>query len=135
MSSETVDYGVDITDPVVNAETRAPMLIAVLCVGAFLTLLFVSLRIYTRAFILRQLGADDATIVIAVVFCLATIFVTGMGSYRAWPCSFSSSVLTDMNPEVRYGLGRHTWVVPHDEYLIQQRVGRTSSVKAQIPSS
>jgi hypothetical protein len=79
MSSNTTDWGVDINDPVINAESHTPAMAGVLISCAVLEVIFVSLRMFTRVHLLRKPGADDVTIVIAEVFALATIFVTGMG--------------------------------------------------------
>jgi hypothetical protein len=59
--------GINTTDPVINAQTRAPILVAIAISFGLASLTLVSLRIYTRWRLVKDVGADDVTIVIAEV--------------------------------------------------------------------
>ena len=59
--------------PELDAETRVPALIGVSVAFATASTIAVGLRLYTRGFVIRALGIDDATIAFAQV----------------WPCSKS----------------------------------------------
>jgi len=64
------DYsGFNTTDPVINAETRSPIVYTVCITFGLISLAAVILRLYTRIVLLRckRLGADDVAIIIAEV--------------------------------------------------------------------
>lgn len=53
--------------PELDAETRVPILVGISIAFALASTIVVLLRLYTRTFILRTLGWDDATITFAQV--------------------------------------------------------------------
>ncbi len=56
-------------DPVRAAESNTAMLVAVLTVFHVLALVFVSLRVYARAVIIKTFGKDDIFMVLSAVCC------------------------------------------------------------------
>jgi len=56
-------------NPALDGESRVSEIIAILSVTTSLSTLIVALRCYTRAFILKSFGPDDAVIVPAQVCC------------------------------------------------------------------
>ncbi|KAK2055708.1 hypothetical protein LY76DRAFT_577640 [Colletotrichum caudatum] len=73
-------------------ETRAPLLIGMMASFLAFTFIFVALRVYVRAVVMRNWGPDDSCIVISyilafltgLVFCIGTS--TGLGKH-AWALS------------------------------------------------
>jgi len=55
------------TDPVINAESRQSTLIAVLIAFPIVSVVAISLRLYTRVYMLRYAGPDDISICVAEV--------------------------------------------------------------------
>ncbi|EAU33640.1 conserved hypothetical protein [Aspergillus terreus NIH2624] len=80
---------------------RGQHALTVSAVFTSLATFFTILRIYTRAFIVKQMGADDWTILVSLVFTWAffAIFVQ----------------------EVRYLMGEHLDKIPHDVYVKQMK--------------
>jgi hypothetical protein len=70
------DFGaLNTTDPVVNAESQAPTVIAICITFALLSAVAIALRLYTRISILGQAGADDVTIVVAEVSAFCSVLL------------------------------------------------------------
>ncbi|GAB1314624.1 hypothetical protein MFIFM68171_04834 [Madurella fahalii] len=84
-------------DPALDAESRVGEIIAILSVASVLSTLAVGLRIYCRAFMLRSFGWDDGLILPAQVLTLASAVAIGL--------------------EAKYGLGRHVWMMPDENYF------------------
>ncbi|KXX73360.1 hypothetical protein MMYC01_209508 [Madurella mycetomatis] len=84
-------------DPALDAESRVGEIIAILSVASVLSTLVVVLRIYCRAFMLRSFGWDDGLILPAQVLALASAVAIGL--------------------EAKYGLGRHVWMMPDEDYI------------------
>ncbi|KAK0710546.1 hypothetical protein B0T21DRAFT_78745 [Apiosordaria backusii] len=84
-------------NPALDEESRVPEIIAILSVASILSTLVVSLRCYSRAVILRTFGLDDAVIIPAQILTLATAVAIGL--------------------EAKYGLGRHSWTMPAENYI------------------
>ncbi|KAF4556033.1 Hypothetical protein D9617_2g060000 [Elsinoe fawcettii] len=80
--------------PEYNAQDNAERILTFLGVTGGLAMLVVMLRIYVRQFMLRFTGADDITMVLAMLFGIA-VFVCFCG-------------------EVQYGMGRHMTVITPD---------------------
>lgn len=91
-------------DPAVSTPTppdinRGPQILAVCGTLVGLAVAAVSLRVYVRATITRQLGWDDGLIAAAVLVMLAEMVV--------------------IVPEVRYGAGRHVqYIVPASDAVV-----------------
>lgn len=79
-------------DPVIDAESRKPEIVAILSVFTAVSTIAVVLRCHARLFLLRCFGLDDAVMVAAQVLTIASAVAIGI--------------------EAAYGLGRHTWVIP-----------------------
>ncbi|KAK3994350.1 hypothetical protein QBC44DRAFT_43697 [Cladorrhinum sp. PSN332] len=84
-------------NPALDGESRVGEIIAILSVASILSTLVVSLRCYSRAVILRSFGLDDALIVPAQILTLASALAIGL--------------------EAKYGLGRHIWMMPDEDYI------------------
>ncbi|PKS10929.1 hypothetical protein jhhlp_002687 [Lomentospora prolificans] len=89
-------------DPANDNESQVPTVITVAVTFATLSTVFTSLRVFTRARLLRMMCADDWAIVFAQ---LISIIV---------------SVLTVI--ETQYALGRHMWAVPPEDVLMQIKI-------------
>lgn len=57
----------NIADAAVDAQSKRPKIIAISIIFPVLSILVVSLRLYTRLFMLRRTGPDDWVIVVALV--------------------------------------------------------------------
>src|SRR5690349_3367562 len=55
------------SDPAVNAQSKLTVIYAISIVSPALSVLIVSLRFYTRHYILNRIGLDDKVILVAVV--------------------------------------------------------------------
>jgi hypothetical protein len=138
--------GLVTTDPVINAETRSPVVIAIAVSFSAVSLLVVILRLYTRICLLNFAGSDDVTIVIAEVInpwsrpvgrkhlaytctmkvlAIATAVGASMGMSRDISRSVNETACTDKNLEAKHGLGRHTWTVSKEDAQIQLKVWLT----------
>lgn len=61
-----------------EADTRAPLILGVVLTLLLLTLSIVLLRVYTRAMLLKQFGADDIWAVLSMV--IPSFYVKARGS-------------------------------------------------------
>jgi hypothetical protein len=59
--------GYNTTDPVINAQTRGPTVVAIALAFSIASLTVVILRMYTRMCIVKCAGSDDVTIILAEV--------------------------------------------------------------------
>ncbi|KAK4202872.1 hypothetical protein QBC40DRAFT_319530 [Triangularia verruculosa] len=84
-------------NPALDGESRVGEIIAILSVASVLSTLVVALRCYCRAVILRSFGLDDVLIVPAQILTLASAVAIGL--------------------EAKYGLGRHIWMMPDEDYV------------------
>jgi len=134
--------GLVTTDAAINAETRAPIVIAVAASFSFVTVTVVILRIYTRVCMIKFAGADDVAIVIAEVNKSILVprentlglrgcrvdFRLGYGhwcfdGYVSGHLSpADEAMIADANLEAKHGLGKHTWTVSKDDKQIQLKV-------------
>lgn len=58
------------TDPVINAQTQEPSILAICISFSIISFVAVALRLYTRIRIVRRPGPDDVTIVFAEVIAV-----------------------------------------------------------------
>ncbi|CAK7210381.1 hypothetical protein SBRCBS47491_000761 [Sporothrix bragantina] len=86
-------------DPLLDAETRVPILIGTAIAFCIATSLVVILRLYTRQAIVRVIGIDDYTMLVAAILAIGVTI---------------STILQAEN-----GLGRHSWLVTSDETMVQ----------------
>ncbi|CAK7199777.1 hypothetical protein SEUCBS139899_002460 [Sporothrix eucalyptigena] len=86
-------------DPALDAQTRVPILIGTAIAFSIATSLVVILRMYTRQAIVRSLGIDDYTMLIAAILAIGVTI---------------STILQAEN-----GLGRHAWLVTDAETMVQ----------------
>ncbi|KAL2020590.1 hypothetical protein VTK56DRAFT_8178 [Thermocarpiscus australiensis] len=84
-------------DPALDNESRTTEIIAILTVASILSTLVVALRTYCRGFLLRSFGWDDGVMLPAQVLVLASAVAIGL--------------------EAKYGLGRHAWTMPAENYI------------------
>ncbi|KAL2138503.1 hypothetical protein VTI28DRAFT_6653 [Corynascus sepedonium] len=84
-------------DPALDSQSRVGEIIAIITVTSILSTLAVVLRCYSRAVILRSFGLDDAIMVPAQILTLASALAIGL--------------------ETKYGLGRHSWVMPDEDFI------------------
>ncbi|KAK3903666.1 hypothetical protein C8A05DRAFT_32607 [Staphylotrichum tortipilum] len=84
-------------NPALDHESRADEIIAILSIASVLSTLVVAMRTYSRAVILRSFGPDDAIIIPAQILTLASALAIGL--------------------ETKYGLGRHIWMMPAEDYI------------------
>ncbi|RMZ77903.1 hypothetical protein DV738_g4147, partial [Chaetothyriales sp. CBS 135597] len=82
----------------VNPETHGPGLVIICILMASLGVVVVSIRLYSRAFITRALGIDDALIVVASAFAIALSVLNALASSK-W--------MTD----------RHVWDIPRSTFV------------------
>ncbi|KDN66580.1 hypothetical protein CSUB01_10139 [Colletotrichum sublineola] len=80
-----------------DGETRFAEILAILVVGAVLSTLAVALRAFTRLKMLRTFGLDDVIMVVAQILALGTAVAIGL--------------------ESKWGLGKHSWVQPKEDYV------------------
>ncbi|TQN65062.1 Satratoxin biosynthesis SC1 cluster protein 4, partial [Colletotrichum shisoi] len=80
-----------------DGESRFAEILAVLIVGSVLSTAAVALRAFTRMRMLRTFGLDDSVMVVAQILVIGTAVVIGL--------------------ETRYGLGKHSWVQPPEDYV------------------
>ncbi|KAI1371934.1 hypothetical protein F4677DRAFT_434073 [Hypoxylon crocopeplum] len=78
-------------------EDRGPTINAIAWVGAFISTVFVGLRLYSRGFVTRSIGWDDGVIVLAAILNIITSV-------------FTSVAITS-------GLGRHIWYLNEEEIV------------------
>ncbi|KAI1029381.1 hypothetical protein LB504_010617 [Fusarium proliferatum] len=78
-----------------EADTRAPLILGVILTLLLLTLSIVLLRVYTRAMLLKQFGADDIWAVLSMV--IPSFYVKARGS------------------GIKYGFGRHQVFLTEEE--------------------
>jgi len=83
--------------PELDGQSRVGEIIAILTVASILSTLVVVLRCYSRAVILRSFGWDDAVIIPAQILTLGSAVAIGL--------------------ESKYGLGRHVWMMPDEDYI------------------
>lgn len=96
-SDSTIDYSQivevypppGVTPSVDTSNATGHALIAVVIIAVLVTTLMVSIRIYTKAFLIRALGADDVTCAIALI---------GAYIYTAFVCI-----------QGQHGMGYHEW--------------------------
>ncbi|KAK1961832.1 hypothetical protein LY78DRAFT_587835 [Colletotrichum sublineola] len=81
-----------------DGETRFAEILAILVVGAVLSTLAVALRAFTRLKMLRTFGLDDVIMVVAQILALGTAVAIGL-------------------EESKWGLGKHSWVQPKEDYV------------------
>lgn len=86
-------------DPVLDAETRVPILIGTAVAFSVATSLVVLLRMYTRHAIVHAPGVDDYTMLAAAILAVGVTV---------------STILQAQN-----GLGRHAWLVTDAETMVQ----------------
>ncbi|KAI9807205.1 MAG: hypothetical protein M1825_005923 [Sarcosagium campestre] len=84
----------------VNPESRAPKLIVANAICIALALVFVIMRLITRIFVVKSMGADDYMCIVATVLLPFLLLWLKFSARLRW------FVMTD------YGLGRHQWDVP-----------------------
>ncbi|KAK4122086.1 hypothetical protein N657DRAFT_681907 [Parathielavia appendiculata] len=84
-------------NPALNGESRVGEIIAIISAACVLSTLVVALRCYSRAVILRSFGLDDAVMVPAQILTIASAVAIGL--------------------EAKYGLGRHSWMMPKEDYI------------------
>ncbi|OHF00003.1 hypothetical protein CORC01_04649 [Colletotrichum orchidophilum] len=97
----------DPTPPYTDA-TRGPLLIGMTAGFLAIALIFVVLRVYVRALVLKKWGLDDTLLVISFVLAVFT--------------GTTFSICTTV------GLGRHIWTVPVDV----QQTGRRMTIAATL---
>jgi len=85
-------------NPQLDGESNTGAIIGLSVAFAFMSLVIVSCRIYTRA-MLKSIGIDDAAIIVAEILAVGLSIVTCI--------------------EAHYGLGRHSWVLTQDEVTHQ----------------
>ncbi|CAI4219643.1 unnamed protein product [Parascedosporium putredinis] len=85
--------------PELDAETRVPILVGISIAFALASTIAVLLRLYTRTFILRTLGWDDATIAFAQVLSIGVSIITIL--------------------QAKYALGIHVWMTTEDGSMDQ----------------
>ncbi|KAL2268980.1 hypothetical protein VTJ83DRAFT_3826 [Remersonia thermophila] len=95
-------------DPARDNESRVTEIIVILSVTCTLSTLAVLLRIYSRAIVLRSFGADDFMIVPAQILTIASAVAIGL--------------------EAKYGLGRHVWMMPPENFVPYMKSFYTSIV-------
>ncbi|CAK7214074.1 hypothetical protein SCUCBS95973_002023 [Sporothrix curviconia] len=86
-------------DPALDAETRVPILISTAISFTIASSLVVILRLYTRQAIVRSIGIDDYTMLVAAILALGVTIATIL--------------------QAENGLGRHAWLVTEDETMVQ----------------
>ncbi|KAK3684062.1 hypothetical protein B0T22DRAFT_269315 [Podospora appendiculata] len=95
MSAATPDHALD-------GESKFGMIVAILAVFSLVSTLCVGLRCYARLSLLRYFGWDDGVLIVGQVLTVATAAVIGL--------------------EAHYGLGRHTWTMPDENYIPYMKV-------------
>ncbi|KAK8136139.1 hypothetical protein PG984_004079 [Apiospora sp. TS-2023a] len=90
-------------DPAFVAESNTAMIMAITGAFHFLALVVVALRTYTRAFMIRAIGRDDWTMLLAAGIAV--------GQYAIWII------------EAQHGLGRHQKVIPMPELIAIKHAG------------
>lgn len=111
----------DVVDHSLDGESRSTEIIAILTAGCVLTTAVVSLRIFTRSVLLRTFGVDDAFIIAAQVLNIGTTVAIGLGTFGK-QTFLSTCSYTYQAAEVRWGLGKHTWVQPPEYYVPYMKV-------------
>lgn len=84
-------------NPALDNESRVTEVVVILSVACTLSTLVVLLRCYSRAFVLRSFGPDDIMIIPAQILTIASAVAIGL--------------------ESKYGLGRHAWMMPDENYI------------------
>lgn len=127
-------------NPALDGESRKTEIIVILSVACTLSTLAVVLRCYSRGVILRSFGMDDAMIVPAQVnnpswrkpgpvltrdatdphHCLSCGNWSWYETYMV--TSFRKTLMTDWWTEAKYGLGRHAWTMPEEQYIPYMKV-------------
>ncbi|OAA61813.1 hypothetical protein SPI_04672 [Niveomyces insectorum RCEF 264] len=79
-------------DPSLNQQSKVPEIISIVTVCCVVTTTLVTLRVVTRALIVRAFGADDWVLVVAQILAIAAAVAIGL--------------------EQHFGMGRHVWTVP-----------------------
>lgn len=103
-----------------NNDTRVPYIVWTMGLTAGLSTAAVLLRIYTRLRILHTFGADDAVMVFAQLLTLGSAAAIFSGAYTPGiiPTRTRPEVNANTsNEECAFGLGRHIWVMPADDYV------------------
>ncbi|WQF78751.1 hypothetical protein CDEST_03765 [Colletotrichum destructivum] len=80
-----------------DGESRFAEILAMLIVGSVLSTAAVALRAFTRMRMLRTFGLDDTVMVVAQILVIGAAVAIGL--------------------ETRYGLGKHSWVQPPEDYV------------------
>jgi len=70
--------GRPVIDPVRAAESRTAVYLAVLTVVHAVALVFVGLRLFVRAWLIRAFGRDDTVVVVAAVRILTTLLTRAL---------------------------------------------------------
>ncbi|KAJ5899561.1 hypothetical protein N7495_004305 [Penicillium taxi] len=99
---------------------RGHAALAIIIVFTTISTILASIRVFTRAFIVRQMGADDWMIIVA----LWVVYFTSV----SLPYSLILRQLTS-NQEVFHGMGEHYLAIPEDIYILQMK-----ALWAAIPS-
>lgn len=69
----------DVIDHSLDHESRFPEICAILVVGSTLSTLCVTLRCYTRLFLIRRFGLDDAVMIGAQILAIGSAVAIGLG--------------------------------------------------------
>ncbi|OBR06827.1 Integral membrane protein [Colletotrichum higginsianum IMI 349063] len=100
-------------------DDRAPLLIGVTAGCLTLTLVFVVLRFYVRATVIRKWGPDDSLVVISYILTLITGVVFCVSGWLADPGKTKGTTV---------GLGKHIWTIPTEV----QQAGRRLIISATL---
>ncbi|KAK4156003.1 hypothetical protein C8A00DRAFT_13028 [Chaetomidium leptoderma] len=95
-------------DPVRAAESNTATLISVLTIFHGIALVFVALRVYARAFIIKTFGRDDVCMVLSAICALGgwVVFII----------------------QAQHGLGKHQETISQDDLIIFQHAGFWQSI-------
>lgn len=107
MSGLVVDHSKD-------GESQEAFIVGVLSACAIVSTACVALRIYTRAVILKKVGADDWVLMAAQALTIGSILIVGMGELSAVEAPFKSTMLIRLVTNCRKILWtRQACVVDH----------------------
>ncbi|KAI1868329.1 hypothetical protein JX265_007152 [Neoarthrinium moseri] len=119
MSTLVIDHSLDYED-------QSGQLIAGAVAFGIVSTLIVGLRLYTRQFILRTIGPDDALIAVAQTLAIAVSVLSVIGRTIQTPQNQLKNGRTSTDIwiiiEAKNGLGRHVWTLPVDGELTQVKI-------------
>lgn len=93
-------------------------MIVVYVVMTVLSSIVLGLRLYTRIFIRRLTGLDDALVVLSWLGCVAWLAICfqGIAHGTCW------QTLTNRSPAFQYGLGQHLWNVTMEQVMVYTKI-------------